>query len=302
MIAPADVKLPFIDKAAARQIYHGPIRAGRFGEMTTQPFTVWQLPESELAFLDPFPTPDYTQSGYRESVNGSADVAEYFQLHDAVQPAYLNLVQGLLRRDLVIADCGCGGGSLLDLLRGWARTTIAIEPFGGYHPSLRERGHHVFGSMQEASAAGLSGAVDLALSFHVIEHTEDPVSYLRDIWALLRPGGRAFILTPNLEDILLKLHRDAFAPFFFRVVHNFYFNRTSLRWAAAQAGFEVRRDVQYHDFNLANAMFWMREQRPRGNARLPGLGEGIDAAWRSYLEGTGQANNVGVELVKLGSK
>lgn len=290
------MKLPFSPETATRQLYHGPIRAGRFGQLTAEPYTVWQFPASELAFLQPFPTPDYSQAGYRESVNGSADVDEYFTLHDSAQPAYLSLLQPLLRRGLTVADCGCGGGSLLDLLRGWAKRTVAIEPFVGFHPSLAGRGHDVHPAMGAAAAAGYAGRVDLAVSLHVIEHTEDPVAYLREMRALLRPGGQAFVLTPNLDDILLKLHPEAFAPFFFRVVHNFYFNATALRWAAEQAGFHTESTVHYHEFNLANTLHWLRDRRPRGNTALPGLESGIDAAWRAYLEATGQANNVGVIL------
>ncbi len=290
------VKLPFSTEIATHQLYHGPIRAGRFGHLTAEPYTVWQFPDSELAFLHPFPTPDYSQAGYRESVNGSADVDEYFTLHDSAQPAYLALLQPLLRRGMVVADCGCGGGSLLDLLQGWAKTTVAIEPFGGFHASLAARGHEVHASVGAATAAGRASQVDLAISLHVIEHTEDPLAYLREIRALLRPGGQAFVLTPNLNDILLKLHPGEFAPFFFRVVHNLYFNARALRWAAEQAGFLVERSVHYHEFNLANTLHWLRDRRPRGNTALPGLEPGIDAAWRAYLEATGQANNVGVIL------
>ncbi len=290
------VKLPFSSETASRQLYHGQIRAGRYGQLSAEIYTVWQFTKSELAFLSPFPTPDYSQAVYRESVNGSAEVDEYFTLHDSAQPAYLSLLQPVFRRGMVVADCGCGGGALLDLLKGWAGQTLAIEPFGGYHKSLASRGHSVHSSMDSAIADGAAGKVDLAVSFHVIEHTEDPVLYLRKIRALLRPGGQAFVLTPNLDDILFKLTPETFAPFFYRVVHNFYFNATSLRWVAEQAGFKVERVLHYHEFNLGNLIHWLRDRQPRGNTALPGIQTEIDASWRAYLESTGQSNQVGMIL------
>ena len=291
------MQVPFTSESALTRLYYGPIRAGQAGRQTDRSFTIWQVPESELAFLQPFPTPNYTTSEYREFVNGSAEVANYFKLHDQAQPAHLKLIQHMLKRGGVVADCGCGGGSLLDLVRGWAAETIAIEPFEGFHTSLRDRGHKVASSISQAAIA-YEGRVDLALSFHVIEHTEDPVAYLLDIYSLLRPGGRAFVLTPNLDDILLKINFEAFAPFFFREVHNLYFNARALEWTARSARFKVTRSVHYHEFGLSNAFHWLRDQRPRGNTPMPGIDGKIDGAWRTYLEESGQANNVAVELEK----
>jgi 2-polyprenyl-3-methyl-5-hydroxy-6-metoxy-1,4-benzoquinol methylase len=290
------MRLPFSSEEAEHILYSGRIRDGQYGRFSKDPFTIWQFPASQLAFLQPFPTPDYTEAGYRESVNGSGDVTDYFALHDAAQLSHLQLIQPLLTRGMVVADCGCGGGSLLDLVRGRAAETIAIEPFRGFHASLSERGHRVFGSLDDAGQGGQRGRVHLALSFHVIEHTENPISYLEQMRLLLRPGGRAFVLTPNLNDILLRTNFESFAPFFFRVVHNLYFNAIALTWAAQTAGFVVRRVVHHHEFGLANALHWLRDRRPRGDTPMDGIDSSIDDLWRSYLVRSGQSNNVAVEL------
>ena len=196
---------------------------------------------------------------------------------------------------MTVADCGCGGGTLLDLVKAkTAGSTLAVEPFQGYHHSLRMRGHEVCASTDEAQERGR--AADLALSFHVIEHVDDPLAFLQGMRALVRPGGLAIILTPNWDDILVRLDPARMDPFFFRRVHNYYFTAQALRGLSEMAGWTVVRDIFYHEFGLANPLLWLRDGKPAGHTRCPGVDETMDASWRKYLEQTGQANNVGIVL------
>ena len=48
-------------------------------------------------------------------------------------------------------DFGCGGGSFLDSIKGIAKKTIAVEPFVGYHESLKLRGHEVYSDILDCS-------------------------------------------------------------------------------------------------------------------------------------------------------
>jgi SAM-dependent methyltransferase len=145
-------------------------------------------------------------------------------------------------------------------------------------------------------ASGGKANVDLALSFHVIEHVLDPVSYLKSIRELVRPGGAAVILTPNWDDILMKLDPDRMAPFFYRRVHNYYFTAQSLRWVASKAGWASSEDIFYHEFGMANTLQWLRDGRPAGHTRMPSIDAQADQFWIKHLEATCQANNVGVYL------
>lgn len=281
-------------------LYSGPIRADRPGTLTAATYDVVRGAVSGVAQLDPFPTIDYAGGTYRTAVNGSDSIDRYFELHDAEQAGYYGRIHGLLDRRSVVADCGCGGGSLLDLVRGVTRQTIAIEPFVGYHASLASRGHAVFGSATDASAAGWGGRVDVALSIHVIEHVGNPVTAMEELRGLLRPGGRLVVFTPNLADILLALDFEGYAPFWFRQVHNFYFDGAGLRWVLEAAGFTGIDVFHHHEFGLSNALQWMRRRSPGGQGRLNGIEPAADAFWKGYLEQRGMANHVGAVAVNPG--
>jgi len=289
------MSFPLPSTEPKRLLYSGKIRDGRFGNQTTEKYSVWEYESMRLAFLDPLPIINYSDESYRVSVNDSPAVEEYFRMHDCQQAGYFTLLQGLFERGAVVADCGCGGGALLDVLKTMAARTIAIEPFVGYHSSLQSRGHTVYTTLESAHTKE-SGTVDLALSIHVIEHTENPVAYLSEIRKLIKPGGQLLVVTPNLDDVLLKIDFARHAPFFFRKVHNFYFSAEALTWAGAAAGFEVVRSLYYHEFGLANTLQWLRDAKPSGHTALTSINPQMDSYWRGYLEQNGQANQVGIVL------
>lgn len=272
--------------------YTGVIRAGSFGKWTPAPFTVYDCAECGVGFLNPVPDVSYESGQYRSDYNNSARIEEYFALHDQVQLQHLEMFRGMSFRDLTVADFGCGGGAFLDQVRGLARETIAIEPFVGYHASLRERGHRVYQYGADLLADNSAPRADVAVSLHVIEHVPDPVTYLREMRAALAPGGVVYLVTPNYDDILLKLVCADYAPFFYRTAHLWYFNARSLRWAAERAGFTVI-DIRYqHNYDLSNALLWARDRRPTGVGRLSLFDAPINAAWRTFLEASGQADAV----------
>jgi len=278
-------------------IYKGPIRDGVFGTLTKETYEVFQDEESKLTFLSPFPKINYESEEYRNLANNAADVETYFRLHDKLQVPQIAKFHAYIKRGDTVADAGCGGGAMLDYFKGIAGNTIAVEPFTGYHPSLKERGHHTFSSVGQALGEYRSTA-DVVLSMHVIEHVDDPVIYLKEIAEMLTSGGKCIITTPNLEDILLKLHFDEFAPFFFRKVHNYYFNEESLNYVAKEANMQVLETFYFQEFGLNNTLFWLRDNKPKGGTPMPGINEMMNNTWKAYLEGTGQANNIGIVLQK----
>jgi 2-polyprenyl-3-methyl-5-hydroxy-6-metoxy-1,4-benzoquinol methylase len=122
--------LPWCPDEAVRCVYRGQIRDAKFGSRTAETFEVREIESARLGFLHPFPHIEYADDSYRTAVNDNASVEQYFKLHAEQQPGYLGLFKQRLKPHLSVADCGCGGGSLLDLVKAETRgRTVAIEPF-----------------------------------------------------------------------------------------------------------------------------------------------------------------------------
>ena len=52
-------------------------------------------------------------------------------------------------------------------------------------------------------------------------------------------------------------------------------------------------DIRYqHNYDLSNALLWARDRRPTGVGRLSLFDAPINAAWRTFLEASGQADAV----------
>lgn len=270
--------------------YSGPIRDGVFGRECDGRVIgcgrcnveILIEPRRDLA-------QDYADGSYRTHVGESSDAQSFFALHDREQFTRLAMLERVPLRGRVVGDVGCGGGSFLDAVAGLAATTVAIEPSQSYHRSLAERRHRVYPDVHGALREW-AGKVDLAVSFSVIEHVEDPVAFLAEVRSLLTPSGVALVSTPNRADVLLASGCEAYRRFFYRVVHRFYFDATSLRQASIAAGFGTCEVVYRHRFGFGNFVNWLMRERPdAGQGRSP-LDHQFDRIWTTTLEESGRAD------------
>jgi len=193
-------------------------------------------------------------------------------------------------------DVGCGAGSFLDLVRGLCRITVGIEPTPSLRQAVVAKGHLAFPYCSDVPVE-LADKTDVAVSFSVIEHVEHPRRLLKDIRRLLKPGGRLLLSTPNRDDWLLDVLPDHYAPFFYRLVHRWYFDAESLTRLVELAGFAGVSVSYFHRFDVSNAILWLRDKRPTGLAKLD-----LAAVWndgfRSALEATGRADYLYCAAVK----
>jgi SAM-dependent methyltransferase len=74
---------------------------------------------------------------------------------------------------------------------------------------------------------------DSAICFNVLEHVEDHVGALRNIAAILVPGGRLLLIVPALPFIYGTVDRS--------LCHHRRYTRASLRAALAEAGYAAER-------------------------------------------------------------
>ncbi|MCI0684029.1 MAG: class I SAM-dependent methyltransferase [Gemmataceae bacterium] len=269
--------------------YEGPVRDGVFGRSV--PAVVWGCRRCGVEHLPPRQadlSAYYQSEDYRKDVGEGADVESYFRRHDDEQLGKMALLAGMELRGKVVADIGCAGGSFLDTVRGLASATVGVEPALAYHGSLKQRGHRVYRDVVGALAEW-RGRVDVATSFSVIEHVEDPVGFLRDIRDLLTEDGLCLVSTPNRADILMKLD-PRYQAFFYRTVHTFYFDEKALRATAEAAGLRVAKVKYVHRFGFANFIEWLRQGKPTGDKQISPLGLGFDGLWTASLEASGLAD------------
>lgn len=273
-------------------VHEGPVRDGKFG--ASRPSRVARCGGCGVERLDEadcLKAADYASDAYRDRLGQGHDVDRHFREHDELARFTLETIWPLSLRGKTVADVGCGGGSLLDHLRGLPARRVAIDPDTGFAESLRARGYEWFAGC-EAAATVLAGKIDVAFCVQVIEHVERPRDFLAAIRGLLAPDGLLVLSTPNRRDVLFDLLPDDFPPFFYRTQHRWAFDAASLSACARAAGFAVDAVRHVHRYGIANAMLWLRDRRPKGRSALPPLDATMDAHWKAWLEATGRSDNL----------
>jgi SAM-dependent methyltransferase len=140
-----------------------------------------------------------------------------------------------------VIDIGCGDGFHLKLLR-------AVNPDGwtleGIDSSMRAvaaaRAHDLTVHLGTIETVDLPEAeYDLALLIATIEHVADPVGVLAAVHRLLRPGGRAILVTDNANAPDFRLFGGRHWGGYHFPRHWNLFTRETLAALANRAGLEV---------------------------------------------------------------
>jgi 2-polyprenyl-3-methyl-5-hydroxy-6-metoxy-1,4-benzoquinol methylase len=195
---------------------------------------VYTQPQPTTLALDTF-----YREHYRHFYQGALEPSEATikRLHKdkrcAEAVSFMDLC-GTLKRGLKVLDVGASEGVLLRALGDAVPTSqrYAVEPNAVYGAfAVQHAGCRWFDSLDSLRTAG-EGGFDLITMVHVFEHVKQPVQQLRELSALLAPGGAIYIDVPDVTTYakLNDLH----------IAHLLHFGPDTLRRVATVAGLKVQ--------------------------------------------------------------
>ena len=135
--------------------------------------------------------------------HGSAfwDVQGPYRTLHQINPARLQFVERFVDLSgLRVLDVGCGGGILSEALAERGASVLGIDlAESALQAAEAHRAGQVVEYRLEASreTAARGEVFDVVTCMEMLEHVADPAAVLRDIHALLKPGGWAFFSTIN---------------------------------------------------------------------------------------------------------
>jgi SAM-dependent methyltransferase len=202
-----------------------------------------------LTQINPQPEQAEVARRYREGSGAEylsyelANEASFLRLQElALQDAGFEELEAAIKRSKTVQprvlDLGCATGALLEKLRdrGWACVGVEISPAAEYARSTR--GLEVRQtSLEESRFPGSS--FDLVLASHLIEHLNDPATFVREVYRILAPGGHFLVTTPNISGFQARLFRSRWRSAIFD--HLYLFSTRTLSALLRQSGFVVER-------------------------------------------------------------
>jgi 2-polyprenyl-3-methyl-5-hydroxy-6-metoxy-1,4-benzoquinol methylase len=153
---------------------------------------------------------------------------------------FYKLEKTLLRRagGPSVLDIGCATGALLAALRdrGWRVTGVEISPCSGYARDERKLDVR---SLPLEENEFPEASFDAVLASHLIEHLNDPRSFLTETRRILKDNGVVFITTPNISGFQARLYGGQWRSAIFD--HLYLFSIRTLSNTLKSAGFKVEK-------------------------------------------------------------
>lgn len=181
-----------------------------------------------------------------------------------------------------VLDIGCGKGSFLKAVKalkpGWQY--VGVEPSREESALARRDGELEIHEGMFGSVALPPQSFDLVAIMHVLEHVSRPHDVVRDIAAILKPGGVLFVEVPNTLDVNMFYDVLLFE-------HLYHFQPPTLAWLLEREGFELFEHATSTPYGAQRVL--ARKTGRAAPARWPEVkmadgATGWASLWRSMIE------------------
>lgn len=202
---------------------------------------------------------DFYEKTYRTTYNNQdAEKLWYSSLPEA-QDRVLRFMP-LYTKETRVLEIGCASGYFIYSIKDHVKSVMGIELTPEFVKYAQEKGLIVKNSLDDVP----DNSSDLIFMFHVLEHLEDPIQFLKDVKNKLSASGKLVIEVPNVNDVLVSTYKiPNHLDFYWEIAHKYYFSKESLKEVLERAGYKSEiYPLQRYD--LSNHMHWMQYGKPGG--------------------------------------
>ena len=213
----------------------------------------------------------YALSEYRNRFSYSAEpretnARELFETYQKYQLDRIARVKPYCTPHTRLLDIGASAGQFLHGIRDNVASCAAIELNKECCDFVQTFLKIDCDSRPLAQSKFAGERFDIVTSFHVLEHTNDPIAFIRDLSRVAAPGARVVIEVPSIHDSLVSSWElPQHAKFFYHSAHTQYFSANSLLGAALHAGLTSDQiAIEFEqDYNLLNHLNWLLNDTPQ---------------------------------------
>ena len=109
----------------------------------------------------------------------------------------------LYTKNTRLLEIGCASGFFLSEVKDHVKTVTGVELTKEYVNYAQKKGFNVKESLDDID----DETFDLIFMFHVLEHINDPINFLKNVRKKLSHNGKLIIEVPNVEDILVSVYK-----------------------------------------------------------------------------------------------
>jgi SAM-dependent methyltransferase len=131
-----------------------------------------------------------------------------------------------------LLEAGCARGDFLRVAREWFEV-YGVEP----NPELAASSSQICPVYTDIIEHTPWDSFDVFASFHVIEHTDSPRSFIRAAAERLKTGGLLVIETPNIDSLPYRILKGRWRQFI--PEHYFFFSPATMKRLLTDLGFKV---------------------------------------------------------------
>jgi len=235
------------------------------------PRKVFYCSHCQLGILEPkkLDVKKYYKTEYRKKYSDNLKTMDsspkaMFELRKRFQNDRIGPLKKYFDNKKTLLEIGCSAGQFLVHVKKHFKKCTGIE-LDTKCADFVEKKLDIKVYRKELEYCGLDEkSFDFIAAFQVLEHTINPVKFLRDIRTYLKDNGKIFIEIPNLNDALLKIWPiKEHEKFFFHEAHTFYFTLKSLQIIFHKAGFKIELAHFTQDYNILNHLYWYFVNAPQ---------------------------------------
>ena len=204
----------------------------------------WHILECAICgfvFVTPLPDDEYLRAHYQQYLPVDDEkIFQWSNLMEEVSYRSLEAIEkdGPVPSDGRLLDVGCGYGFFLGKARERGWSVHGVEPCVHARDYALKTGLQVdLGGLLEQKYP--DGSFTVVTMFYVLEHVREPLSYLKEAYRILKPGGLLLVRVPHTTPIVKLLKA-------FRIKNRLYdtpshlsdFSPKTLSLALIKAGFD----------------------------------------------------------------
>ena len=176
----------------------------------------------------------YNSDDYISHNNRRGGIAFFYKVFSKLMlRVKLRLIKGLVRKDSVIVDFGCGKGDFISHLTNNNYCALGVENNNKAKDICVKKNLEVFNSIEE-----ISGKIALVTFWHSFEHLSRPKEVLKKVFKITNYNSYVVLALPNYNSFDAKFYGAYWAAYDVPR-HRFHYSKDGIKKLMRAAGFQL---------------------------------------------------------------